>query len=200
MTATVDLSAGGGWLDYGCGMGGLLQHLGRVGIVGAMGFERGAAVPALRARGLPVLGSDELGDRASTYSVVTMIEVIEHALNPVEELGRAASLLRPGGILFVRTGNARPFRQQLARWRYVIPDVHISFFEPETLARAMRAVGLSPEAGSYHPGWPSIYRSKLLHTLRVHRSRPWHELLPWNAAAAVLDRRLRLSEQPVGRR
>ena len=45
------------------------------------------------------------------------------------------------GLLFLTTRNAAPFRKRLSSWRYVVPDVHVSFFEPTTLAVALEVAG-----------------------------------------------------------
>ena len=61
--------------------------------------------------------------------MVTAIEVLEHLTDPMPVLHTIATVLRPGGILFVTTGNAAPHRAHLDRWSYVVPDVHVSFYE-----------------------------------------------------------------------
>jgi hypothetical protein len=106
--------------------------------------------------------------------------------------------MRPGGLLFLTTGNAAPFRDHLTTWRYVTPDVHISFFEPETLAIALPKAGFEPAFPGFGPGWPDIIRFKTLKSLRRHH-RNWIEAsVPWSVAARLLDHRLRLSAQPIG--
>ena len=187
------------WLDYGCGAGGLVQYLRRNGVPATLGFEQGAAVSLLRKQGVPYVAKEELSDLAGRFDVVTAIEVLEHMLNPLQELRTMRSLLRPGGVLFLTTGNARPFRRHIDRWQYVNPDVHVSFFEPETLELAFRKVGLQPQRLGYRPGWTLIYRSKLLHTLKIHRSSQLHSLVPWGVLGRALDARLRLADQPIGR-
>ena len=74
--------------------------------------------------------------------MVTAIEVMEHVIEPMVTLPRIAALLRSGGLLFLTTGNAEPFRGRLAKWSYVKPDIHVGFFEPGTLATALRGAGL----------------------------------------------------------
>ena len=75
---------------------------------------------------------------------MTAIEVLEHTLEPLAELRRIRKLLRPGGLLFLTTGNAAPFASDLLRWSYIIPEIHISFFEPSTLEYALHAAGFRP--------------------------------------------------------
>jgi SAM-dependent methyltransferase len=186
------------WLDYGCGTGGLVAWLRHRGLSGARGYEQGYAARQLRERSVPGLSPDELKANAGTFDVVTAIEVIEHTVDPVHELWRMRSLLRPGGLLFLTTGNAAPFRKRIASWRYVVPEVHISFFEPETLSLALELAGFVPECPGYGPGWNRIIRYKLLRALGREDLSRFERAVPWSMAAWLVDRRLKLSAQPVG--
>lgn len=191
--------AGTAWLDFGCGTGGLVQHLRAEGI-DAVGFEQGWSVPRLRERGVPLLEEEELEGAAGRFAVITAIEVLEHVVDPVAELRRIASLLAPGGVLFLTTGNAAPYADKLAQWRYVIPEIHVSFFEPRTLEHAMRAAGLDPRPGGFNRGWTDIIRFKALKNLKRHTVSPLERVVPWSLVAPALDARLGLSAHPVGYR
>jgi SAM-dependent methyltransferase len=186
------------WLDYGCGTGGLVQYLRSEGI-DAIGFEQGWCVDLLRGTGTPILGEDEFDRNAERFDVVSAIEVIEHTPDPVAVLRTIRRLLKPGGLLFMTTGNAEPFRGRMTSWRYVTPEVHISYFEPTTLGRALETAGFEPLFPGYGPGWQDIYRYKVLMSLRRKWSSPAEAAVPWGLVARTLDARLRLSAQPVGR-
>ena len=76
---------------------------------------------------------------------MTAIEVLEHTLDPLAELRRIRALLRPGGLLLLTTGNAAPFASRLTQWPYVIPEIHVSFFEPDdACARRCGCTGFTP--------------------------------------------------------
>ena len=198
VASLVTVSAATSWLDFGCGAGGLVQFLRGAGVPGAVGFEPGWASTWLEERSIPVVSERQLDQSSGRFDVVTAIEVIEHAVDPVAELRRIRAVLRPGGLLFLTTGNAAPFRHRLTSWRYVTPDVHISFFEPETLAGALRSAGFLPAFPGFGAGWADIIRFKTLKSLRRHRRTAVEALVPWPAAARLIDRRLRLSAQPIG--
>ena len=186
------------WLDYGCGTGGLVSHLLRQGLSNSVGFEQGWNLVRLRERNVPVLTQDELESQAGTFDVVTAIEVIEHTVDPVAELRRMRALLKNGGLLFLTTGNAGPFRNRMDRWSYVVPEVHISYFEPPTLARALEAAGFRPAFPGFGPGWPDIIRFKVLKSLKRRHASHLDGFVPWPLVARLIDRRLGVAGQPVG--
>jgi SAM-dependent methyltransferase len=191
------LAAGSTWLDYGCGTGGLVAYLRSQGI-DAWGFEQGWCCDLLRASGVPTIEEADFDGAAGTYDVVSAIEVIEHVTDPVAVLRTIRRLLKPGGLLFLTTGNAEPYRDRITKWRYVTPDVHVSYFEPATLAAALEAAGFQPAFPGFGPGWEDIIRYKLLMSLRRKWSSPIESIVPWGSVARVVDARLKLSAQPVG--
>lgn len=186
------------WLDYGCGNGCLVRHLRDRHAAEAYGFDEGSIVAAAREIGIPMLIAEDLTAQAGTFDVVTAIEVIEHTLDPLAELRRIRSLLRPGGLLFLTTGNAQPYADRLTRWRYMIPEIHISFFEPRTLIRAMEETGFRAEQPSLGPGFDKIMKFKVLKNLHVRR-RSWAtDILPSRLIGPVADRVVKLGDHPVG--
>jgi SAM-dependent methyltransferase len=184
------------WLDFGCGLGGLVRY-GREHGIEISGFDEGYAADRVREEGIPALSPVELDMAAGSFDVVTAIEVLEHLIDPMVTLRRLAALLRPGGLLFLTTGNAEPFRDRLAKWSYVQPDIHVGFFEPGTLATALRGAGLQPAFPGYVPGFDSLLRYKVLKNLRQKRRHAVEGIIPWPLVARAVDRRYRVSAQPI---
>jgi 2-polyprenyl-3-methyl-5-hydroxy-6-metoxy-1,4-benzoquinol methylase len=186
------------WLDYGCGNGGLVRHLRARGAAVAFGFDEGSIAADARARGISMLSSDDLAEQEGSFDVVTAIEVLEHTLDPVSELRRMRSLLRPGGLLFLTTGNAQPYAERLRRWRYIVPEIHISFFEPRTLERALTDAGFRAQRRSLGTGFNNILKFKVLKNLRVHRRSALTDMLPSRLIGPLANHRTKLKEHPIG--
>jgi SAM-dependent methyltransferase len=187
------------WLDFGCGLGGLVRYARARGYQ-VVGHDEGYAADQLRRLDTPSLSSAELDDLDGTFDIVTAIEVIEHVIEPVAVLARIGRLLRPGGVLFLTTGNAEPYRGRIDRWQYVRPDIHVSFFEPETLRVAYRLAGLEPWDVPFGRGHAEIVRSKVLRTVNVHKPNVVERVVPWSIASRLVDRRFGVSKQPAARR
>lgn len=187
------------WLDLGCGLGGLVRHLRAAGLTEAVGFDEGYAARYMDDRGIPRIDRAELHHGPRRYDVVTCIEVIEHVIEPIDLLRSAARVLEPGGLLFLTTGNARRFRGRLSRWSYVVPDVHVSFFEPSTLSHAMSRVGLVPTFPNRPRGFDEILRYKILKTLKRSHDGIVERAVPWTIVSRLVDRVYGVSALPVAR-
>jgi SAM-dependent methyltransferase len=185
------------WLDFGCGNGGLVRYCRSRGLCQAFGFELGAIREQAARYGIPFLDERELEARKGTFDVVTAIEVLEHVEDPLATLRRIRSLLKPHGLLFFTTGNAEPHRGHLLQWRYAIPEIHVSFYEPETLKQALLRTGFHPEFRGYLPGFTDIIRFKILKNLKFRRRSEWQNLLPWTLLARMADARLRITAHPI---
>jgi SAM-dependent methyltransferase len=186
------------WLDFSCGNGGLVrygrQHL-RCQITG---FEEGPIARRAEALGIPLVSRGQLESLAGTFDVVTAIEVLEHVLDPLATLRAIRRLLKPGGLFFYTTGNAEPRRSHFLRWRYVYPEIHISFYEPGTLRRALIETGFEPQFAGYLPGFTGIIRFKALKSLGIRRRGAGERWLPWRVLARLTDWRLQTTRHPIG--
>jgi SAM-dependent methyltransferase len=185
------------WLDYGCGTGGLVRFVRDAGH-DAYGFEPSLFADRLADYGVPLVDEAALPQLAGSFDVVTAIEVIEHTLDPVAELRRMRELLRPGGLLFLTTGNAEPYAHKLTEWRYVIPEIHVSYFEPRTLDRALELAGFTPERAGYVDGFDAILKFKVLKNLHGKRRSVLTDAIPARPIARLGERIARVSDQPIG--
>lgn len=160
-------------LDFGCGAGGFLKFLRERGELGGRpldltGHDVGSYADQLKRRdGFRILDLAEIArEPDAAYDVIAMIEVIEHLPAPAEPLALIARLLKPGGLLLLTTGNldCRVARRQGIRYRYCMPEVHVSLFSPRSLSALYRRFGLEPHAVRYR----GVVAFKVVKSLR-HR-------------------------------
>lgn len=79
---------------------------------------------------------------AAAYDAFCSFHVIEHVRDPVAHLSRAYSLLRPGGLAFVATPNARSWQQMLfASLSPNFDSAHLYVFSPQSLRRLCEQSG-----------------------------------------------------------
>lgn len=100
-------------LDVGCGSGIFLDYLGRhIPDAQLVGNDLNAELLAsLSARGLSIFPGDMGQIKARTsdvapFDAICMLQVLEHASDPIDMLQTFLGLLRPGGLLIVTTPDA----------------------------------------------------------------------------------------------
>jgi 2-polyprenyl-3-methyl-5-hydroxy-6-metoxy-1,4-benzoquinol methylase len=88
---------------------------------------------------------------SSSFDVVTMLDVLEHMYDPIVSLMQCAQLLKPGGLMVVKSPNgAMQLRKERLKKRlrrgdgYVASIGHLNQFTPQTLALAFRKCALEP--------------------------------------------------------
>jgi SAM-dependent methyltransferase len=151
--AAAGLAPGERILDLGCARGDFLAYARERGYE-VLGVDLNPRLAEqARQRGFTVHTGDlrEL-ELTQPVDAVTLWDVIEHVDDPVAVLAACRAVLRPGGLLFFHTGNAR-FQIPKARLLYalrpssgphLIPYQHLSHFDPESARQALRRAGLEP--------------------------------------------------------
>jgi len=186
------------WLDYGCGNGGLVRYLLDQRVADAVGFDRGWIVDYSRNFGIPLLTERELAGQHGGFDVITMLEVIEHVPDPLAVLQHARRLLKPNGLLYLTTGNAQPYRDRLLAWRYVIPEIHVSYFEPRSLEAALTRAGFRPGYRVRPRGYTDIVRFKILKNIGVRRRGLLERAVPWQMVSFLADLQYQVTYHPYG--
>jgi cyclopropane fatty-acyl-phospholipid synthase-like methyltransferase len=181
-------------LDVGCGLGMLVGALNKLGFH-ACGLETSSfAAQKCQSEGLEVVNA-QLAERpfgSRKFDVITMIEVIEHVSAPKTLMQQIAPLLKPGGVVYVQTGNvehAFSLMRRLDRglkgmrtakshqlrsafspimWDYFSPEGHVSYLSPRTLSLLYGQCGLETVQV---PRWRN-------HGGRFPRSLLWHKSMP----------------------
>lgn len=87
---------------------------------------------------------DHFAKLKGQFDVVTAFHVIEHVSEPLEFLEKCRGLLRPGGLLFLKTPNIDSIAARMAGplWQWLDPPAHLYLFSPPTLAALLRRAGL----------------------------------------------------------
>jgi 2-polyprenyl-3-methyl-5-hydroxy-6-metoxy-1,4-benzoquinol methylase len=146
-------------LEIGCGDGS----------TGAAALQRGIAreyhgvelfpSAAMIARGVltSVVEGDveraELPRQGEPFDVVIASEVLEHLVDPWRVVGRLASVLKPGGLMFASSPNVCHYRviRMLLRGRFDLEDqgvfdrTHLRWFTPMTYRAMFETAGLTVE-------------------------------------------------------
>jgi len=164
-------------LDVGCGAGYFLDAARAAGWqVAGVELSEAAAAAARSDLGLDVFTGAlvEAGFPTNDFDLITMFEVLEHMRDPGAALSEAFRLLRPGGLLAVEVPNDMDaYRAALAcadqRW-WVIPPVHIYYFNASSLSRWLLMSGFEP----VHLSTEGSVGSDLLSQLRGHGRQASH--------------------------
>lgn len=141
------LKPGSSIVDIGCGGGNLLRDLASRGYR-MTGVERDANSVALKSAEVSILeGSAEALPAALTphsYDGVVFSHVLEHLVDPVAAIRLAASLLKPGGLLFgeVPNNESSIAKQSGVAWGHLDAPRHINFFCQRSFHDLMKAAGL----------------------------------------------------------
>jgi len=127
-------------LDVGCATGDFLKVARERGWE-VLGADPSAARARVEALGIPLVGETVLDADVEPGSLdaVTFWDVLEHTVDPVRDLERARTLLRPGGVLAATVPDASNVlaRASGRRWfGYKTAGEHLQFFTGESLRRA----------------------------------------------------------------
>lgn len=149
------IASGGTVLDVGCGTGLFLERLRAESGLNVRGIEPDPVRAAEAARRGLAVEVGMFGDRAAgaaTLDAITMLQVLEHVLDPLEVLRAAYRLLRPGGVLVVDVPglhNPRILAYRATRLRALarrdfIPS-HVWYFTRPALCRLLERAGFAVE-------------------------------------------------------
>lgn len=145
-------------LDIGCGGGLLSEPVARMGaeVVGADPSEKniGIASTHAKASGVAVdyraVTAEQLAEAGETFDIVLNMEVVEHVADVELFMNTCASMVRPGGLMFVATINRTMKAAALAifaaekvlRWLPRGTHQYEKLVRPEELEKPLAASGL----------------------------------------------------------
>ena len=102
------------------------------------------------------------------FDVVVMNHVLEHVQEPVPFLREVCRLLAPGGYVHVAVPNIVCWEAKLSGWTSYEP-YHVTYFDRETLQRAITAAELRPISVVTHESFSGWFLAVLRTVLGVNR-------------------------------
>lgn len=171
-------------LDIGGGAGWQLNALrsadSRFCITDVVDIDPGAEAQARGNGHSYFIGGIEAYETDRRYDVILMLNLIEHVESPIDILRKAGDLLSPQGRILLKTPNTDSLDARIFRHRdwagYHCPR-HWVLFTKESLERAVRSAGLTPNSITYTQGAPFWAASALgslarLGLCRISAQRP----------------------------
>jgi SAM-dependent methyltransferase len=137
----------GNFLDVGCSFGGLLACAEKKGF-SPYGIEvsdySGSYAKKRFGDHIHIGTLESCPFPDSFFSVITMIELIEHLGDPLAALRKCYLLLKPGGMLLVQTADMNGWQALNAgqEYHYFLPG-HLSYFTADSLEYAAKKAGFS---------------------------------------------------------
>jgi len=135
------------WLDVGCAFGGLLEAASLAGYE-PYGLEISEYAGGYAKQVFPDhiwIGDIETYPLPENFfSVVSLVEVIEHLADPMAALVRIYASLQEGGVALIQTADMDGLQARIqgARYHYYLPG-HLSYFDRHNLAAVLKKVGFS---------------------------------------------------------
>lgn len=134
-------------LDVGCGIGAFV-HAARKEGWDACGLEPSSWAASFGRAQFRLtiyhetLASFEESHPGQSYEAISMLDMLEHSVNPRDDLRRVNRLLKDEGILLVTTVNAGGLvaRRAGSRWWLIIPE-HLIYFNRKSLTRLLGQAG-----------------------------------------------------------
>ncbi|MFH1737873.1 MAG: methyltransferase domain-containing protein [bacterium] len=130
-------------LDVGCSAGRIVEMFRRCGWRAEGTDVDPQAVAFGRSKGLDLsLGTVETIESApAQYHLITLIDVIEHVPDPSSLVRKSMELLRPGGLLYVKTPASDSLPHRFVGDRWLDSAEHLHFFSRRTLQHLLTQTG-----------------------------------------------------------
>lgn len=137
----------GSFLDIGSSFGGFLKRAALLGFdVYGVEISKYASQYANNVQNVPTFNGTIIEAKfpSNHFSVITMVEVIEHIENPYEFFSEIARILKPGGLLLIQTANFEGWqaKREGSRYHYFMPG-HVYYYSHSILKNILTHFGFS---------------------------------------------------------
>jgi len=143
----------GSFLDVGCAFGGLLKAAQKY--YKPYGIElseySGGVAKSIYGNNIHLGTLEDHPFREESFSVITMIELIEHLPDPLSAVKECYRLLKPGGLLLIQTANMDGLQAKIqgSNYAYYMPG-HLSYLSKKNILMILRKCGFK-KILFYHP-------------------------------------------------
>src|SRR5579871_2193113 len=138
--------------EIGCATGGFLQEARKYFNVEGTDVSN-FAVEVAREKGLEVRCGEfhPAYARRTCYDVFALFDTIEHLPSPADTLWKVHGCLRPGGSLFLTTGDSGSLVARVlgSRWHFITPPQRLWFFNRKNITELLGRVGFKVVAVRY---------------------------------------------------
>ena len=116
----------------------------------------------------------EMPAESNQVDVVCLWDTIEHLRTPELFTAHAARLLRPGGYLFMTTGDIASLNAKWRRenWRLIHPPTHLHYFSPRSISELLQRQGFEIREIS-HVGFYRSVGNTFANLLRGKKKSRW---------------------------
>ncbi|MCX7821613.1 MAG: class I SAM-dependent methyltransferase [Brevinematales bacterium] len=141
------------FLDVGCSFGGLLQVAKENGFnpygIEVSDYSGGYAKKRFGSDKIFIGSVEDIDLPDNFFSVITMVEVVEHIFDPKIALVKLYNSLLEGGIILIQTANMAGLQAKIfgKNYHYYLPG-HLSYFTHKNLKKILKDVGFK---------WVKIY-------------------------------------------
>ncbi|MGH9340646.1 MAG: class I SAM-dependent methyltransferase [Acidobacteriota bacterium] len=165
----------GNLIEIGCAYGFFLEAARKHFSVRGFDIAEGPVTYARNELGLDACCEDfkEISCFPQSADVAAMWDTIEHLPAPDFTTDAIAGALRPGGYLFLTTGDLDSLmaRRRRGKWRLFHPPTHLHYFSKRTIGPFLRSSGLEVIRVSY-PSMPRSVRQIAYSALQLGKARP----------------------------
>lgn len=133
----------GSLLDFGCGLGALVDYANLNGF-SSVGTEIDSdVVEKLSQKGVKVRELEQIMSGPEKYNVISVIEVLEHVADPKMVLNQLRKKLSEPGVLFITTPNFNALNRRILKgnWRALSYPDHINIFSTQSIKTLLEECG-----------------------------------------------------------
>ena len=168
-------------LDIGCSRGWFFDEMTGWECYGTEISSRDATAARERGNATIFVGAfEEMPEREAFFDVITMQDVLDHLIDPLESLKRVIRQLKPGGTLLIKVHDFSCLYARLSGSRFyaIIPPSHLFYYTRPGLRKLVELAGFEPVAAR-HIGNRLQIKTVFLRLARDNTKSLNHKIYQW---------------------